>query len=78
MYSGELSDLNPNDIESVDILKDASSKAIYGANAANGVLLIKSKQGKKSTKPIFNYRGSFATQDPTSKLTLQNREQNIQ
>ena len=78
MYSGQLSDLNPNDIESIDILKDASSKAIYGANAANGVILIKSKQGRKSTKPIFSYRGSYTTQNPTTKLALLNREQSIQ
>lgn len=41
--SGSLSEINPNDIESVNILKDASATAIYGARAANGVILITTK-----------------------------------
>ena len=45
IYPGSLSSLNPADIESVDVLKDASSTAVYGAQAANGVLLITSKKG---------------------------------
>ena len=78
IFRGSLSDLNPNDIKSVDILKDASSKAVYGANAANGVILITTKQGKKSSKPIFSYKGSFATQTPSNSLPMLNREQSIQ
>ncbi len=75
IYQGALSDLNPNDIESVDVLKDASSIAIYGAQAANGVLLITTKQGEKDSKPVFNYTGSITTQHPTNSLTLMNREE---
>ncbi|MFT3737673.1 MAG: TonB-dependent receptor [Breznakibacter sp.] len=45
-YSGFLSEISPNDIESIEILKDASSAAVYGARAANGVLLITTKKGK--------------------------------
>ena len=54
IYWGSISDFNPNDIESVDILKDASATAVYGARAANGVLLITTKRGKTS-KPQFNF-----------------------
>src|SRR3712207_8271734 len=43
---GNLNDLNPEDIESIDILKDAASTAIYGARAANGVILVTTKKGK--------------------------------
>lgn len=78
IFSGSLNDLNPNDIESIDVLKDASSKSIYGAQAANGVLIITTRQGKESTKPVFNYSGSYTTQNPAFDLELQTREQNIQ
>ena len=47
----DLSSLNPNDIESMQVLKDASSAAIYGAQAANGVILITTKKGTKSGQP---------------------------
>src|SRR5690606_26509343 len=51
-YDGFLSELNPNDIESIEVLKDASSAAIYGARAANGVLLITTKTGKAGGRRI--------------------------
>lgn len=56
-----LSNVNPEDIESIDILKDASSAAIYGSRAANGVVIVTTKRGKKSGKPnvIFGYNSSF-------------------
>lgn len=53
---GRLSDINSNDIESIDILKDASSAAIYGSRATNGVILITTKKGSTS-KPRLNYNG---------------------
>ncbi|MDO9338892.1 MAG: SusC/RagA family TonB-linked outer membrane protein [Bacteroidales bacterium] len=53
IYYGDLSDINPVDIESFDVLKDASSAAIYGARASNGVILITTKKGSKG-KPIIN------------------------
>lgn len=46
MAGGDINTLNPADIESVDVLKDAASAAIYGARAANGVILVTTKQGK--------------------------------
>ncbi|MXV13988.1 SusC/RagA family TonB-linked outer membrane protein [Hufsiella ginkgonis] len=49
-----LASINPNDIESVDILKDAAAAAIYGSRAANGVLIITTKKGKKG-KPVVSY-----------------------
>lgn len=53
-----LSALNPNDIESIDILKDASATAIYGARGANGVVIITTKKGGAG-KPAITYNGSF-------------------
>ncbi|MBN8851910.1 MAG: hypothetical protein BGO55_25750 [Sphingobacteriales bacterium 50-39] len=55
-----ISDINPNDIESIEVLKDASSAAIYGARAANGVVLITTKRGKAGkTRLDFNYYTGF-------------------
>jgi TonB-linked SusC/RagA family outer membrane protein len=53
IYEGALADINPEDIASVDILKDASSTAVYGAKAANGVIAFTTKQGKQG-KPVIN------------------------
>ncbi|MDO5969532.1 TonB-dependent receptor [Flavivirga aquimarina] len=65
IYRGNLVDLNKSDIESIDILKDASSAAIYGSQAANGVLLITTKKGKVIGKPVINYSASYTVQTPT-------------
>ncbi|UOE50839.1 TonB-dependent receptor [Mucilaginibacter sp. SMC90] len=56
--------LNPNDIESVSILKDASATAIYGARASGGVLLVTTKKGKLNSKPIVQYSSIFGYQRP--------------
>jgi TonB-linked SusC/RagA family outer membrane protein len=53
---GSINDINPNDIESVEILKDPSAVAIYGVNGSNGVVLITTKRGSKG-KPIIRYNG---------------------
>ncbi len=58
---GSLNDLNPSDIETIDVLKDAASAAIYGARAANGVILITTRQGR-SGKIQLNYDGYFGWQ----------------
>lgn len=57
-----LSDLNPADIESIDVLKDANATAVYGARGANGVILITTKRGKKgaNTRVILNSEFGFA------------------
>ena len=52
-FNGELSEINPDDIAQIDVLKDASSAAIYGAKAASGVIIISTKKGKEG-KPIIN------------------------
>ena len=53
--AGSLNSLNPNDIESVTVLKDAASAAIYGSRAANGVLLVTTKKGALNQKPVVTY-----------------------
>ncbi|MCK9340883.1 MAG: TonB-dependent receptor [Synergistaceae bacterium] len=59
---GSINDINPNDIESIEILKDASATAIYGMNGANGVILITTKKGI-SSKPTIRYSGYLGTED---------------
>lgn len=58
IYPGEITDINPNDIEQVDVLKDASSAAVYGAKAASGVVLITTKKGR-GEKPSINFSGTW-------------------
>ena len=65
IYRGSISDINPNDIESIDVLKDASATAIYGSQAAAGVLMITTKNVKSVTKPIIEYSGTYTFQSPT-------------
>jgi len=69
-----MADINPNDIESINILKDASAAAIYGSRAANGVVLITTKHGK-SGKTVINvgYQTGFST--PTHKVDMMNADQ---
>ncbi len=67
--------LNAADIESIEILKDAASCAIYGARGANGVVLITTKTGKKDTKMIVTYDGYYGVQNPWKKIPLLNTEE---
>ena len=53
--------IDPNDIESITVLKDAASAAIYGSRAANGVVLVTTKRGKRNSKPTFTYTGFAGT-----------------
>ncbi len=65
IFRGNIIDLNPNDIESIDVLKDASSTAVYGSQAANGVIIISTaKSGGIDGKPVINYSSQFAYQKP--------------
>jgi len=64
-----LSTINPNDIENIEVLKDASATAIYGARAANGVVLITTKKGKKGKSKI-TYNGYYAVQSLAKKLDM--------
>lgn len=69
IYPGDLADISPNDIEQIDVLKDASSAAIYGARSASGVIIITTKKGK-SEKPTINFDASIgvATQAVKEKV----------
>ena len=62
---GDIQSLSPNDIESIDVLKDAASSAIYGARAANGVVLVTTKQGKAG-KVNVSYEGYYGIQNPNT------------
>ncbi|QNL51685.1 SusC/RagA family TonB-linked outer membrane protein [Olivibacter sp. SDN3] len=66
-----ISDMNPDDIESVQVLKDAASTAIYGAQAANGIIIIQTKRGKQG-KPTINLRYTHGIEEQGSKLSLLN------
>ena len=61
-----LSMVNPDDIESISVLKDAASSSIYGTRAAWGVILITTKTGKKNEKPRITYSNNFAWSTPTT------------
>jgi TonB-dependent starch-binding outer membrane protein SusC len=70
--------LNPNDIESIDILKDAATAAIYGAQAANGVVLVTTKRGKAGAKAKVNLNLYRGTVEPIRQLNVLNTQQWIQ
>ena len=65
---GSMNTIDPQDIESLTVLKDAASSAIYGVQAANGVILITTKKGKKGDKARINYSGSVAWSSPVALL----------
>lgn len=69
-----LSTINPSDIESIEVLKDASATAIYGSHGANGVVIITTRRGKKGLDEV-NYSGYAGTQQVTKKLGLLNASQ---
>ncbi len=71
---GSLDDINPNDIESIDVLKDAASAAIYGARAANGVILVTTKQGKEG-KIELTYNGAMGWSNAYKRPQLLNAQQ---
>ncbi len=69
-----LSTISPNDIESIEILKDASASAIYGARAANGVILITTKSGRIG-KPLISINQNFAVQSLRKKIAVLNAQE---
>ena len=73
-YSGQISDINPNDVQSIEVLKDASSAAIYGSRGANGVILITSKEGVAGKATIL-YEGKYSIQKPSNLPDLMNGEE---
>lgn len=68
-FNGDYSDINPNDIESMEVLKDASATAIYGTRAANGVIIITSKRGT-SAKPVIRFNTYFGFSGWSHKMKL--------
>jgi TonB-linked SusC/RagA family outer membrane protein len=76
-FWGNLTDISPNDVETATVLKDASASAIYGARAANGVIIITTKRGKEG-KVQINYHGYYGIQNAEKHLDMMNGEQYFQ
>lgn len=75
IYNGSMSDINVNDVSSIDILKDASAAAVYGARSANGVIIITTKKGK-TEKPTVSFNMSLGAQTASNyKATYMNAEE---
>ena len=75
--TSDLNSFNPKDIQSVDVLKDASAAAIYGSRAANGVVVITTKSGANNQKLSVNIDSYMGVEEPWRKLDLLNTEQYI-
>ncbi|MDC6384721.1 TonB-dependent receptor [Flagellimonas taeanensis] len=75
MFYSNIDFLNPNDIKTMNVLKDASSSAIYGVRAANGVIIIETKSGGKNRKPQIEYNGYTGIQRAQNVLQMANAEQ---
>ncbi len=73
-----LVDLNPNDIESIEVLKDASASAIYGARATNGVVLITTKKGTRNNKTTVELNTSYGFSNPTIKRGFLNSREYVE
>lgn len=74
MIASSMSFINPNDIASIEVLKDASAAAIYGSRAANGVVLVTTKSGTTGEIKI-NFSAKYGSQSPTNKLNFLNARQ---
>lgn len=76
IFNGAISNINVSDVENIDVLKDASAAAVYGARAANGVIIITTKKGK-TEKPTITLNSYVGTQDlaPTDATNIMNGEQ---
>ncbi|MCF0255144.1 MAG: TonB-dependent receptor [Bacteroides heparinolyticus] len=73
MYMNSIDHINPNDIKSIDVLKDASSAAIYGSRAANGVIIVTTKSGSNTEgKPIIDFSANIGVQTPSKYLDMLN------
>lgn len=73
-YSNPLSTINPADIESIDVLKDASATAIYGSRGSNGVIIISTKRGRTG-KPKIEFNSYVGVQEVSHKLKMMNAKQ---
>jgi TonB-linked SusC/RagA family outer membrane protein len=77
IFSGSISTINPGDIEQIDVLKDASSAAVYGSRSANGVIIITTKKGT-TEKPTFNFNAYTGVQQVSHKIQMAGGEKYIQ
>lgn len=73
-YGGQIRDINPNDVQSIEILKDASSASIYGSRGSNGVILVTTKEGVEG-KPKISYNGYYSIQEFTKLPDIMNGEE---
>ena len=73
-----LIDLNPNDIESIEVLKDASASAIYGARATNGVVLITTKKGTRTNKTTVELNTTYSFSNPSMKRGFLNAREYVE
>ena len=71
-FPGSIGDINPNDIKSVDVLKDASATAIYGSRGANGVILITTNRGQKGSKARISYNSYYGAETLFAKFPMMN------
>lgn len=71
-FAGSISDINPSDIKSIDILKDASATAIYGSRGANGVILVSTNKGYKDTKAKLTYNGYMGVKTLFARYPMMN------
>jgi len=72
---GSLDDLNPADIKSIDILKDASAANIYGARAAGGVIMVTTKTGRKNSMPRIQFNGVYGRNSIPKRMSVLNSDQ---
>ena len=75
MFVDDIDFLNPSDIETMSVLKDASSAAIYGVRAGNGVVLITTKSGSFNQAPQITYDGYYGIQNPQNVIQMSNAQQ---
>lgn len=71
-FMGSIADINPNDVKSIEVLKDASATAIYGSRGANGVILVTTEKGSKGRKARINYNGYTGAQEIFAKYPMMN------
>ncbi|HBK32019.1 MAG TPA: SusC/RagA family TonB-linked outer membrane protein, partial [Porphyromonadaceae bacterium] len=77
IFMGSINDINPNDIATIDVLKDATSAAAYGSRSANGVITITTKRGR-SEKPVITLNTTGSLQSWNSRPNLMNGDQWIE
>ncbi|MBL7747693.1 MAG: TonB-dependent receptor [Chitinophagaceae bacterium] len=71
-FMGSIADINPNDVKSIEILKDASATAIYGSRGSNGVILVTTDKGSRNRKPRINYSAYHGIQNVFAKYPMMN------